>query len=69
MGREGERRNDARGKSSLELRSAYARRRAWQVRLQEAEAVDDANGVREDVKFIAEYDELIAELKKRADVD
>jgi hypothetical protein len=61
MGRDSERRRD-----SLALRSAYARRRAWQARLEEAESVDDANGMREAVKFIAEYDALIAELEKQA---
>ena len=55
-------------KNSQALRAAYTQRHAWQARLEEAESVDDANGMREAVKFIAEYDYLIAELEKQAAV-
>jgi hypothetical protein len=60
MGREGER-----GRDSLALRSAYARRRHWIDRLASARSVGDAELIREAAKFIAEYDDLIAEIEKQ----
>ena len=36
-----------------------------QARLEEAESVDDEAGMRDAAKFVAEYDDLIAELEKQ----
>ena len=56
-------RNEGRRRDSLALRSAYARLKAWRSRLEEAESVDDEQGMREAANFIAEYEDFMIELE------
>ena len=51
---------------SLALRSANARRRDWLARKAEAEKAGDRVAASEAGRFVAEYEDLIAELERLA---
>jgi hypothetical protein len=61
MARDEERRHD-----SLPLRSAYARRREWVERLAAAQGVGNEELAQQAARYVAEWEELIAELEKKA---
>jgi hypothetical protein len=60
------RRSQDRPTDSLSLGAAYAGRRDWQTRLAAAEAAGDEAAAREAARFVAEYDDFIAELETHA---
>ena len=51
---------------SLPLRAAYARRRHWDECLAAAQASGDDDEARIAARFVAEYEDLIAELESAA---
>lgn len=47
------------------MRSAYARRREWQAKLEEAETLGNEAATRQALRFIAEYEDFIETLEQR----
>jgi phage shock protein A len=57
-----------RANDSLALRSAYARHRHWVERLASAKSIGNEELAREAARFVAEYEDFIAELESQTDV-